>query len=318
MLWWSLRSGAADRTTLAGADREFAVPDTNAIGKIFLVTRDGERTILEREGDHWMYNDQFRARPNAVKNLLDAVARIDIQYKPANAAVPTMVRNLATEGIKVEIYNHRDKLLKAYYVGGSTPDERGTYMILDGFEQPYVVSIPGWVGNVRFRYNLFGDDWRDRSVFNFDLANLDSLSVNYPKQRDKSFIIRREGNDFTVLPYYDFTPKINKQIKDGTIRSYLATFDNLQSMRFINRTEERDSISQLVPFSVFTITQRDGSTRQVKLWPYTDVQFVETDAEGAPSVHTEYYYASIGEDDFMLVQDETFRRVLWAYEFFFE
>lgn len=318
LLWWTMRAGAADRTTLAGADRKFAVPDTNAIGKIFLVTRDGARTILEREADHWIYNDQYRARPNAMKNLLEAVARIEIQYKPANAAVPTMVRNLATEGIKVEIYDRRDKLLKAYYVGGSTPDERGTYMILDGYEQPYVVSIPGWVGNVRFRYNLLGDDWRDRTAFNFDVANIDSLSVNYPKQRDKSFIIRREGNGFTIAPYYAFTPRIDRPIKEGTIRSYLAGFENLQAMRFINRTDERDSILRLVPFSIFTVTQRDGRTQQVKLWPYTEEQYIKTDTEGTPTMHTEYYYASLGENDFVLVQDETFKRVLWAYEFFYD
>ncbi|MCB9291126.1 MAG: hypothetical protein H6560_27725 [Lewinellaceae bacterium] len=57
-----------------------------------------------------------------------------------------MVESLATEGMKVELYDKDGGLLKAYYVGGSTSDERGTYMIMEGAEQPYVPTFrPGRV-----------------------------------------------------------------------------------------------------------------------------------------------------------------------------
>ena len=99
-----------------------------------------------------------------------------------------MVSNLATEGIKVEIYDRQDELIKTYYVGGAPPDERGTYMMLEGFEQPYVAHIPGWDGNLRFRYNLVGDEWRSRILFPGELEEIESVSIAYPRQRSKSSV----------------------------------------------------------------------------------------------------------------------------------
>ena len=64
-----------------------------------------------------------------------------------------MVKSLASEGIKVELYDRKGEKIKAYYVGGATPDERGTYMIMENAEEPYVAHIPSWEGNLRFRFN---------------------------------------------------------------------------------------------------------------------------------------------------------------------
>ncbi|MBK6949823.1 MAG: hypothetical protein IPH16_18705 [Haliscomenobacter sp.] len=106
---------------LSREERRFAVPDTSRIGKIFLAHRDNETVLLERKGTQWIYNGNWKVRPGAMENLLDAVRRIEIKYQPAQAAVPNMVRDLGSEGIKVEIYDKRNRPLAVYYVGGSTP-----------------------------------------------------------------------------------------------------------------------------------------------------------------------------------------------------
>jgi hypothetical protein len=50
-------------------------------------------------------------------------------------------------------------------VGGITADEKGTIMLMEGSEKPYVVHIPSFVGQVRVRYLLGDDNWRDRAIF---------------------------------------------------------------------------------------------------------------------------------------------------------
>ena len=100
---WYLLNKEDDKTTLAGLDRDFAVENADDIQKIFLADRHGSKVTLQRSGDHWIYNGEHRARPNAIENLLDAITRVQMKYKPPRAAVKPMIESLATEGIKVEI-----------------------------------------------------------------------------------------------------------------------------------------------------------------------------------------------------------------------
>ena len=131
--WWYLRQGDA-KSTLLGADRQFAVKNTDEIYKIFIVDRQENKTTLERKDGYWLYNGRWRTRPTAIKNLLEAVRNVEMMYKPPRSAVTNMVKSLAAEGIKVELYDRNNKLIKAYYVGGATANETGTYMIMDGAE----------------------------------------------------------------------------------------------------------------------------------------------------------------------------------------
>jgi hypothetical protein len=318
--WLYLRQQTGSKTTLAGADRQFAVKDTQSVARVFLVDRQGGTINLRRSGSGWLINDQFPARQTAINNLLDAIARLDILYKPANAAVSTLIKNLSTEGIKVEIYDRKDQLMKAYYIGGSTADERGTYIILEGFEQPYVGGIQGWVGNVRFRYNLPVDDWRDRHVFRAEVEEIASVSVEYPQQRSKSFRLSRAQNgEFAVVPFYDITPRIQRPLSQGKIEQFLIGFESVQASRYINDLSQRDSIQRMDPFSIIELTKTDGNVVKAVMHPtFIDPAIDEKTGKIVYSDYIPAYYVSLPEGDFLSVQQEVISKLFWDYSFFFE
>lgn len=316
---WYLRSSDAARTTLAGWDRDFKVENTGEIHKIFLADRKGETITLERNSDLWQYNGKWRARPNAMENILDAIRRVEMKYKPPQAMVEHMVKDLATNGIKVELYDRDEKLIKAYYVGGATADERGTYMIMEGAEQPYVTHIPSWEGNLRFRYNLKGDDWRDRTIFPFEEETLQSVSIEYPKQRNKSFrAIKKEGG-YEVKPFHDITPETNLPLSQSNTAFFFESVPTLQAEAFENGNPVRDSITRLVPFAIITVKANSDRQRTVRLYPILPKKVLDPETglwKGPEEV--ERYFAEISNGDFMLVQHRVFRRILWAYPFFFD
>lgn len=318
VLWYFLGQGDS-KTTLAGLDRKFAVKDTAAIHKIFIAGRTGESTTLERKGADWIYNGKYRARPNAMENLLRAIYRVEMKYQPPKNAEKSMIRSLATEGLKVELYDAQNQLMKAYYVGGSTADERGTYMMMDGAEQPYVTYIPSWEGNLRFRYNLQGEDWRDKSVFAVASENIAAVSVEYHMQREKSFKISRQGDGFQVVPFHQVTPAIKRPLKTRAVESYLVGYENLAAEAFENQNIARDSISSLVPFCTISLKQTDGTEQVVKLHPIFKAPYVDEAGNVTRQDDTiERYYANCNNGDFMLVQHLVFKKILWPYESFFE
>lgn len=308
-----------DKTSLLAAERSFAVKDTAGIYRIFIADRNGNQTNLERKNGYWLYDGKFRARPSAVNNVLDAVFRTEVKYKPPRAAVPEMVKNLATEGIKVELYDKKGNLIKAYYVGGATGDERGTYMMNADAEEPYVTQLAGWDGNLRFRYNLIGEDWRDRTVIAYEPEDIEAVSVEYPKNKNKSFRLERRGNDFSVLPFYDITAKIGKPVNKGTAEAYLVGFHSLVAEGFENKLPQRDSISRLIPFSIVTVKDKNGKASVFKFHPV----FYEPGVDPKtgltlPAQAVERYYADCNGRDFMMVQQRVFGKIFWSYDAFFE
>lgn len=316
--WYTRSQGADAATARLNAERTFAVTKVDQIGKIFMAHRNGSTVTLERQGQRWRYNGQFWARPNAMDNLLDAIRRIEMKYKPAQAAVPQMVRDLASNGIKVEIYDRNERLLRAYYVGGATPDERGTYLINEGFEQPYVAHLPGWEGNLRFRYSLQGEEWRDKTVFQVDPGAIAKVEIAYPKQKNLSFRLQRQAGAFVVEPFYDITPQRPGDPVAARVNAYLQGFTQLQAEGFENTNPSRDSIRQLTPFCIITVQDQQGDSHQARLFPIVQGPMEDPKTGQLLGRQTvERYFLDLDNRDFFLVQDRVFRRVLRPYDYFF-
>jgi len=320
--WYLTQNDTAGQSTVAGWDRQFKVENTDQIHKIFIADRKGNTTTLERKGDDWLYEGQHKVRENAMDNLMRAFREMEMKFKPADAAVPTMIKDLATQGLKVELYDESGSNLKTFYIGGGTPDERGTYMIMEGSEQPYVVAMPTWEGNLRPRFNLKGDDWRDKTVFGYNVEDIQSVAVEYPKQQNKSFRVEKTESGYDVQPFYDFSPTIDKPVRAGAIEAFLNGFKSVGAEAFENENPRRDSVAQQVPFSRITLTTTEGKEIKTAFYPILpDMQTIDTKTGNAlqTSAEVERFFLDINDgQDFMLVQQRVFGHLFWAYESFFE
>ena len=311
--WYFYGKGGATESTL-GWDRNFKVENEDEIYKIFIARRDSITTTLERQGDHWIVNGKYKARPNAMHNILEAVTMLELKYVPAKAAYDNIVREMAARGIKVEVYGKSGKLLKSYYVGGVTADARGTYMMMDGSEQPMVMGLPNMDGQIRTRYDMVGDDWRDRTVFGYQADEIQAVSIEYPTNRNKSFKLRREGNDFVVEPFYENQLRINQPVDKAGVEAFLYNFESLIAENFINDQPNKEELNELLPFAVVSVTDKDRNERKVKFTP----KYRLNAATGERTTDiVERYYLFVNNGELMLGQHRVFKKIFWAYDAFF-
>ena len=308
-----LRKGASP-STMQRWDLQFKVEDAASIQKIFIADRQNNQTTLVRSGDGWIYNGKYPANPNVMKNLLEAVTKVELQYIPPSAATKPMVDDLATRGVKVEIYGKKDKLLKAYYVGGTTADGRGTFMIMEGAENPYVAQIPHMVGAINVRYMVKGDQWRDKTVFRMKPSEIAYVSIEYPKHKNKSFILEKQGGEYTVRPFYEVTSRITAPYKKGSAEAYLQGYERIIAEAFENDNPNREDFQQRVPFSVITVRTDAGEEQTLRLHPaISSNRFLD-----APPPEYEHYLIELKPgDDFILMQNLIIERLHWGYDFFF-
>ncbi len=313
--WYLFSPDDKKTTNTLGWDRKFAVEDINEVHKIFIAKRSGETTTLTRNGNHWMVNGKHRASKNAVENVLEVVSDVTLKYVPPQAALDNIVKDIAARGIKVEVYNKSGEQLKAYYIGGVTSDARATFFIMENAEQPMAVEIPQMEGQLRTRFDITGDYWRDRTIFDYQPEDIESVSIEYPKQRNKSFKLQRNGDDFEVKPFYDNVPPINRAVQNGRVEGFLVNFENRMAESFDQGFAQKDSVRATIPFSTIYLKDTKGQEKTVSFYP-----FFKTDSKTKEKYTdiVERYYTDVNQEDWLLTQHRIFENIFWSYESFFD
>lgn len=312
--WYALSNRKNQTGSHVSWDMDFAVKNTDDIGKIFIADRKGRTATLEQKGKEWIYNGKYPARPSAMETLLETISQVNVLNIPPNGAIPNMVKEMAADGIKVEIYDRSGGKMKTYYIGGVTNDERGTVLMMEGSEQPYVVHIPGFIGAIRMRFLLGDDEWRDRAIFREKPENIQFVSVEYPQRKNESFKLEKTGEaSYDVQPYFSTTTPMQSPRRKGVAEAYLVQFESLIAEAYETENPLRDSVKALVPFVVLTVKKTDGAEKKVRFWP---VEMETRRDNGLPFVSR--YFTDVNNEDFMLTQDRVFGPLFRGYGFFFE
>ena len=182
----------------SGSEAGFTIKDTASIGKIFIAGADGESVLLERNDSTWLVNKKYKVLPSTLKMLLTTFTQQGTLYPVTKNAVDNVIKNLSTDGIKVEVYDRAGKKMRVFYVGGASVNNTGTNMLMDGASTPYVVQVPGFVGYITPRYTTRLSDWRDRTIFNIAPEEIKSVSMQYLDLPINSFTITREKDSLIV------------------------------------------------------------------------------------------------------------------------
>jgi Domain of unknown function (DUF4340) len=313
--WLILKKKRTFTGSVDNPDMQFAVKNPEIIAKIFIADRkNGKTATIEKKTGYWLYNGQYTARPSAVELLLKTIKEVNVYYIPPKVAEENMIQSLILNGIKVEMFDADNKKIKCYYVGGVTNDERGTFMIMEGAERPYVVHIPSFVGQLRVRYFLGDDNWRDRTVFSEKPEDIQSITVEYPKEKAESFRLEKtDAARYAVSPLFEFGAATVGQPRKGTPEAYLVQFEKRVAEAFETANTLRDSITALPPFAIITLKNTAGTEKTVRFWP-ADARINRDNGQ----VEVDRYFAEVDRKDFMLVQDRNFGPLFQGYRYFYE
>lgn len=252
-------------------DRKFAFRDTAALTRIFMADKEGNQCTLERKPEGWIVNGKYRARSEALLNLMEVIKNIDIKMSVPKESQQTVLKFMTARALRVELYAGND-LVKQYYLGYETEDSEGTYMLLSdiesgkNYDQPYACFIPGFKGFLNPRYIVKENDWRDRILINYTPPQIREIKVvlnDFPS--DSSFIIElKDTRTFAVknlkgeaVPY-----------SEAQLKQYLIYFQNLSYERLITAQNKKlqDSLSSVRPFCTISVAGRSFGTDEYKFY----------------------------------------------------
>jgi len=314
------QSSKESDSTLDPNSVDFTIENPDEVTAIFLANKKGDYIHLTKmSSGSWVVNDTLPAWQKQVDILLrETMTKISVKGVVHENARTNVINRMASLGIKVEIFTNDPKTpSKVYFVGGTTPDQLGTYFWMEGARDPMILELPGMDGFVNTRYNLNLDDWISRNVIRARKDQIASISLQYPNAPEQSFTIRVEGDQATIDGH---NPK-NLSINEGALRSYLNLFGMLNYESFDDRSaHEIDSILSQKPMYILSVSTKDGDSDTLTFYPKGSFDGMRGlyDREGNRLAYDpERYFAKWSDlDRLLVVQDYTFRKVLVSYQDF--
>ncbi|MCS7188191.1 MAG: hypothetical protein RMJ66_06650 [Bacteroidia bacterium] len=162
--------------------RQFSFPDTGAIVAISLVEKHGDtifrRIDLRRSQGTWYIGDTLEAFTQPVKTLLHTLSAQMPRAPVAPPAIRNVLQFLRDHRIEVSLY-FQDGKKEVFYVGGPTPDQKASYMLRPGSDQPYEVFLPGLEGYVTSRYYPDIGVWQPNLIFDARIADLQAIQLDF-------------------------------------------------------------------------------------------------------------------------------------------
>ena len=245
---------------------DFALKDTSLVTKIFMVDKKNVQVLLTKEDGYWKVNNKYVARQDAVGLLLETIASVEVKSPVSKKALNNVIKRLATKSVKVEIYQG-ENLVKTYYVGESTADQGGTYMILNNSSIPYITHKPGFVGYLSTRYFVDESLWRDNAIFLYSFKNIASISVNLQYEPDKAYTIYNDGKN--VFRIQDITKKEISGFNPSIVKEFIASFKKVKCESYVNEffsSARLDSLLKTKPLATISVTNNKGETNSIKLY----------------------------------------------------
>jgi hypothetical protein len=256
--------------------KSFAVEDTASIDKIVLSDKQGRVLTLSKKNKAWFANDSIAVRRDMVKILLETIKRVEVKAPVNKAMRPNLMKQLATGAIQVEVYTDGD-LERKYFVGGPTMDGYGTFMLLDGADDPFITHIPGFEGYLTVRFNTNALVWRDREIFRYAPQDIKILRIEYPQNKQSSFTLNIQGKDYVSL--FNDAGDTAGNVNGEFLRKYLVAFADVQYENMVNPAKI-PNLSEILSnenlLASITVYDKQGKKKTVELFKryFDGVQFL--------------------------------------------
>ena len=250
------------------ADFNFEIKDTSSIDAITITEPSGQKIALVRNGKKWEPQDGGCVQQHLVTNVLDAAFNIRFKGYVPERAVPNVMKTMATIGTQVDFYSEGDRI-KTWYIGTSTPDHYGTYMLVDTEESgksdlPVIMEIKGVKGIIGPRFFADPRRWSCTEIFHLEIAQIQKVAVQFSEKKQRNFTVTKSGGKFSVTNNGN---KLN-YIDTNMVFRYLHNYKKIHFdvPNFDLSKKQVDSVKRSQPFCTLTVTKTTGKPMRLRMF----------------------------------------------------
>jgi hypothetical protein len=316
-------------STLFGSNSDFAVKDTANIVKIYMADKNNKSVLFERGEKGWTLNGDGIAHKKNVDMLLTTIKSLEVKYPVPQKAHDNVIKVMAGNSVKVEVYKNDYRIelgqlklfpyvnkAKTYYVGAATQDNQGTYMLMEGAERAFVVTIPGFRGFVAARFTTNPKDWLSHEIFRIPYHRIAEVKIESTEQANKNYQIRKLEEGYEIMSLS------NRQILGSYDTVALYTFlDAFKDINYESLLDDMpqtkvDSILNAEPVFVISVKETNGEEHQIKTYKMYSRYDQEEIYGFKPEYDLDRMYAW-NNNQMMMIQYFVFDKITRPVDFFY-
>jgi len=257
----------------------FAVQNTDDITKVFIADMFENKVLLTKIEGGWMVDMQKPAAWYKINDLLSTLNSIQVAQPVAKAAQQSIIQRLTVNAIKVEVFakepllkvfGHpffvRERLIKTYFFGDATQTNLGSYALLEGMREPYIIYKPGFRGYVTPIFSADPVDWFSPQIFGTKLTQIKKASfIDFTNPTNTFFVEKSGARTFSL---FDSQNNLIKDYDTILLVNMLSEFRerNYEMFLFDISKSQRDSIINQGVFKEISVTDVDNQTTTMKLY----------------------------------------------------
>lgn len=254
-------SGKSDTELL-----EFSIADTATVDRIIVTEPSGVSYEIVRKDGRWTDLQGSCLTQEPANTMLETFKNVEFKgYVPENARKNILKRMMALN-TKVEIFQDGD-WVKTWYVGSSTQDHYGTYMLLETPDEksdlPVIMKVKGLNGIIEPRFFADPRRWKCTQIFQLEKEQIAEVDVRFPAEPARNFSVTRTGSSYGVK----HMGQPLKFVDTNMIVRYLNNYKKIhyELANFELNNKQLDSLKKSKPFCVLALKETTGKKTLLKM-----------------------------------------------------
>jgi hypothetical protein len=219
--------------------------------------------ILTHEADGWKVNNEHEARKSAVLFMIRILTEMSIKSPVSSELFDNEVKMKGVDPVLVRVYEKRT-LLRSFLVFRTSANKYGNIMKVKESSKPFIVSLPGFEGDIGSEFRTDELYWRPFNIFNLRPTEISGISLENLSDTTLSFRISKNGEVYSLS---DNTKTLTGWDTDR-VRRYISYFTWVPFEEVAGNisAEEKNIIEAQRPLYKLTVMKSVGSETSLTLW----------------------------------------------------
>lgn len=247
---------------------EFSIKDTTSIDKIVITEPSTLKISLIKKEGKWINGDgEGCVIQEPIRIMLETFKNIQFKgYVPEHSR-KNIVKLMSSMHTKVEIFQNGE-WTKTWYVGFSTQDHYGTYMLLETPDEksdlPVIMKVKGLNGIIDPRFFADKRKWMCTNIFNLSLDQIAEVDVKFYDTPMRSFSVSKVNATYSVKQNGKKLTKLDTSMAIQYLANYRKVHFELAN--FALNQKQVDSLKRSKPFGKLSVKEVNGHRTVLKMY----------------------------------------------------
>ena len=296
---------------------EFSIKDTTSIDKIKITEPSGLSIELIGKDGVWTDSEGNCIIQEPIHIMMETFKNIQFKGYVPEKSRKNIVKLMTSMHTKVEIFQN-GKWSKTWYVGFSTQDHYGTYMLLESPDEksdlPVIMKVKGLNGIIDPRFFADKRKWTCTKIFGLSLDEISQVDVRFYDVPERSFSVSKNKAHYTVKQNGKRLTSLDTSMAIQYLSNYKKIHFEVANFELNNKQE--DSLKHTRPFGKLLVKEVSGKTIVLKMFRMPAVDKAMNDFGDSVSYNPDRFWCELPSGELVKCQYFVFNPLLMGHIYF--